>query len=187
MLSRARLTATSVDLVSLGGRRLAGALERGDVEAALVHEPAASALVREGQATVLVDLRTPEAVDRALGVPTVNAAVFARQDRQPDDEALLGFARAVLAAEALIAGEPAATLAGRLPPSVVGAPDEFARRLEATRALYLPGGRVSPERLRETVKLLRAHMPLPAALGVPRAEEMLHDEPLKRATGSSAR
>ncbi|MGH7390258.1 MAG: ABC transporter substrate-binding protein [Candidatus Rokuibacteriota bacterium] len=187
ILAAADLSVARVDLVSLGGRRLAAALESGDVQAALVHEPSVSDLVREGRARVLVDLRTPDAVGRALGAPTVNAAVFARRDRLPDAATLEGFVRAVLAAERLIAGEPAAALAARLPPGVVGAPEAFARRVEATRGLYLPGGLVSPERFRETVALIRGHMPLPATVKVPRAEEMIHDEPLRRASGLPAR
>ncbi|HSE91725.1 MAG TPA: ABC transporter substrate-binding protein [Methylomirabilota bacterium] len=187
ILAGAGLSVSRVDLVSLGGRRLASALESGDVQAALVHEPAASDLVRDGRARVLVDLHTPDAVGRALGAPTVNAAVFARQDRLPDAATLEGFVRAVLAAERQIASGPAATLAARLPPPVVGGPEAFARRVETTRDLYLPGGLVSPERLRATVALIRAHMPLPAAVKVPRAEEMIHDEPLRRASGSPAR
>ncbi len=187
ILARARLPGNAVDLLSLGARGLIGAFESGEVEAALVPEPAASDLIREGRGGLIVDLRTPDAADRALGVPTVSAAVFVRQDRRPDDAALEGFARAVLAAERLIAGEPAATLAARLPANVVGAPDEFARRVEAARGMYLPGGVVSPERLRKTMKLIGAHMPLPPTLKLPRAEKMLHDAPLRRATDSPAR
>lgn len=187
MLSQARLTATSIDLVSLGVRRVAGALARGDVQAALVHEPAASDLLREGQVTTLADLRTPESAAQALGTPTMNAGVFGRRDRLPGDESLRAFARAVLAAERLIADESATLLAGRLPPNVVGAPDEFARRLEAARALYLSGGLVSVERLKETVKLLRAHMPLPAVLRVSPPEEMRHQAPLEGEPRSPAR
>ncbi len=187
ILSGARLTASRVDLVSLGTRRLPAALERGAVQAALVHEPAASDLLRVGEATVLADLRTPEAVVRAVGVPTLNAAVFGRRDRLPDDQTLAAFARAVLAAERRLAAEPASSLASRLPSSVVAAPDDFARRVEAARALYLASGLVTPERLEETVKLLRAHMPFPVIVRVPPARELLHQEPLRQENRSPAR
>jgi len=181
LLSRARLSFGDVSVASLGHRRLAGALRRGDVDAALVLEPDASALVKDGHAAVLADLRTPDATARALDASTVNAAVFARRDRRPDEAALEAFARAVLAAEALIARESPAALAARLPPAVVGAPEEFARRVEASRALYLPGGRVSAQRLRESIDLIRDHMPLPATVRLPALQDLLHDAPVTRA------
>lgn len=181
LLGRAGLRLPQVDLVSLGFRGLVSAVETGGVQAGLVQEPFATQLIGEGRATVLADLRSPDAVLRALGVSTVNAAVFARADRRPHDRDLTAFARAVLAAEQLLATAAPKRLAAQLPRNVVGAPDEFERRLETTRGIYLPDGWVSAEQLRESIVLIRAHAPLPAGLTVPRAEDMLHTEPLRRA------
>jgi NitT/TauT family transport system substrate-binding protein len=185
LLGRAGLRVTQVDLVSLGVRGLVSAVESGDVQAGLVQEPFATRLIGEGRATVLADLRGPDAVRRALGVSTVNVAVFVRADRQPRDRDLTAFARAVLAAEQLLATASPDTLAARLPRNVVGAPDEFERRLETTRGGYLPDGSVSADQLRESIALIRAHTPLPATLHLPRAEDMLHTGPLRRARESA--
>ena len=103
LLARNGLSVAQVSVVSYGTRGLVGAVEGGDVHAGLVPEPFASRLLAEGRATVLVDLRTPAGVAQALGVATVNAAVFARADRRPRDQSLTAFARAVLAAEQRIA------------------------------------------------------------------------------------
>ena len=96
------------------------------------------------------------------------------------DSDLAAFARALLAARDRIRKAPAADLAGRLPPAVVGQREEFEARLAAARDTALDGGRVTPEQLRKTIELIRAHQPLPATLKLPRVEEMLRLEPLRK-------
>lgn len=184
LLARSKIKPSQVDVVSLGTRGLASAVESGDVQAGLVPEPFATRLLSEGRATVLADLRSPEAVQRAMGVPTVNGAVFLRADRRPSEADLTAFVRALLAAERRLAAASPEAIAERLPKAVTGSPDEFERRLDATRGLYLPDGLVTPEQLRESVALISAHMSLPPTLKVPRPEEMLHTAPLRRALQS---
>ncbi len=177
LLARAGLTLAQVWVVSHGTRGLVSAIESGEVHTGLVPEPFASRLVADGQARVLVDLRTPAAVAQALGGPTVNAAVFVRADRRPRERDLAGFGRAVLAAEQRIAEAPAPELAARLPAQVVGPAGEFAARLEATRGVYLPDGLVTAEQVRQTISLIRGHQPLPTTSRVPSPEELLHVNP----------
>jgi NitT/TauT family transport system substrate-binding protein len=186
LLARAGLSIAQMWVVSHGSRGLVAAVESGDVHSGLVSEPAASRLVAEGRAQVLVDLRSPAAVARAIGSPTVNAAVFARADRRPRDRDLTAFAKAVLAAEERIATGKADELAARLPQRLGTPADEFAARLEATRRIYLPDGLVTAEQLRETQALIRAHQPLPVTSRVPPPEEMLHIEPLRRLLSAPA-
>jgi NitT/TauT family transport system substrate-binding protein len=179
VLARAKLTMTSLQLVSLGMHGVTTALERGDVQAGLVDEPAASQLIAEGHATLLADFRTPQAVARSLGGPgTVNAGVFVRGFRRPGEAELAAFGRALVAAEARIATATAEELGVALPRSVVGPPDEFARRLDATRNLYLPGGRVSAADVRATVEAVRTRLPLGSGLKPPNAGELLHLVPV---------
>jgi sulfonate transport system substrate-binding protein len=173
LLARSRLSIAQVETVSLGERGLVGALETGEVQAGIVAEPAASRLIAEGRAVVLADLRTPAAVERALGHATVNAGVFMRADRRPPERDLAALARALIDAERLIASAEAETLASRLPRTVVGAGEEFARRLGAARALYLPDGAVTVGQLRESIAVVRGHMPFSPGLRIPRPEEML--------------
>jgi hypothetical protein len=136
----------------------------------------------DGRARLLADLRTPEAVVAALGGPTVNAAIFGRADGRVADAHLAAFLRALLAAEERIRTATADTLAARLPGAVVGAGEDFPARLEAARGLYLPGGDVTSAALRETIAIIRDHMPLPTTLKVPRPDDLLHLEPLRRAS-----
>ena len=173
LLARARLSIAQVETVSLGERGLVAALETGEVQAGIVAEPAAGRLIAEHRAAVLADLRTPAAVERALGRSTVNAGVFMRADRRPPERDLAALARALIDAERLIAIADAETLASRLPRTVTGPGDEFSRRLDTARALYLPDGAVTIAQLREGIAIVRGHMPFSPGLRIPSPEELL--------------
>ena len=181
LLARSGLSVAQMWLVSRGERGVVHAVETGDVHAALVPEPAASRLIAAGQAHPLVDLRSPAAVRQAVGALTVNAALFMRSDRRVRDRDLTAFARAVLAAERRIAeGDPEA-IAGKLPRAVTAGPEGFEARLAACRTMYLSGGTVTVEQARETLSLIRAHLPLPVTTRVQRPEDLVHIEPTRRA------
>ena len=163
LLARARLTPAQIHLTSVGNHGLERALMSSEVRAALVPEPAASRLLAERRATLLADLRTPAAAQRALGVPTVSAAVFVRAERRPGERELAAFTRAIIAAEERLGTGAVGDLAAKLPKAVVsGSAEEFEERLRQVRTLYLADGRVSPEQLEATLELLRDHLPLPA-------------------------
>ncbi len=186
LLAQSGLSIAQVSVVSYGTRGLVGAVEGGDVHAGLVPEPFASRLLADGRATALLDLRTPAGVTQALGVSTVNAAVFARADRRPRDQSLTAFARAVLAAEQRIATTGAEELVARLGKRITTPTEEFTARLDATRRIYLTDGLVTSDQLRESIALIRAHQPLPATARVPAPAELLHVEPLRRALTAPA-
>jgi ABC-type nitrate/sulfonate/bicarbonate transport system substrate-binding protein len=180
MLAREGIRATGAELLSLGTRGVVTALDAGEVTAAFVGEPAASALVRDARARLLIDLKSPRAVADALGAPTVHAAVFARGDRRPSDRDLAAFSRAVLAAQRLIATEKAATLVERLPKNVAAADDELVRRVELTQGIYLPNGLTTADALAHTIDIVRAHVALPRALRVPKPADLLYLDPARR-------
>jgi NitT/TauT family transport system substrate-binding protein len=180
ILARAGLSVAQLWMVARGERGVVQAVESGDVHAALVPEPAASRLIAAGLARPLVDLRSPDAVRQAVGAPTVNAAVFVRTDRRPKERDLTAFARAVLAAQRRMAGDGNG-LASTLPREVTVEPDAFEAKLAASRELYLKDGLVSVEQVRETLVLIRAHLPLPVTARVPRPEDLVHVEATRRA------
>jgi ABC-type nitrate/sulfonate/bicarbonate transport system substrate-binding protein len=162
LLARHGLTPAGVNVVSVGPGGLERALGSGDAQAAAVPEPLASRLLAERRASLVADLRTPEAAERTLGVPTVSAAVFVRGERRPGERELAAFVRAVRAAQERLALGAAAALAERLAPSVVGSADEFAGRVAQGRGLHLPEARVTPERLEASIDLLRDQVPIPS-------------------------
>ena len=61
-----------------------------------------------------------------------------------------------------------------MPRTVTGPAEEFARRLETARALYVPDGTVTMAQLRDSIAIVRAHMPFSAGLRIPRPEELLY-------------
>jgi hypothetical protein len=106
-----------------------------------------------------------------------------RADRKLSDRDLAAVVRALRDAERLIATSGAEALAARLPKTVVGIPEEFARRLEAARTLYLPDGVVTLPQVRESIAIVRAHMPFSPALRIPRPEDLVYAPAVKRAPG----
>lgn len=181
LIRKAGLGPRQVEVVSLGTRPLAAALEAGHVQAAVVPEPHAGRLLAQGATALLVDLRTPGAVEAAVGGATVNAAVFARGGDSPHPRLLSAFARAVLAAQRRITEAGPDQLAAALPATVVGVPEDFEHRVQVARRAYLGGGAVTPEQLERTVAMIRAAGPLPAWLKWPGADRMLGVPPLTSA------
>jgi hypothetical protein len=87
----------------------------------------------------------------------------------------------VLAAQRRIADGDGDGLATKLPRAVTVVPDAFEARLAVSRELYLKGGLVTVEQVRETLILIRAHLTLPVTARVPRPEDLVHVEPTRRA------
>lgn len=177
LLVRAGVPLHRVKLESRGERGAVRALLGGQVPAAMLAEPYASRLIGEGQAQVLVDLRTAAAAAAALGGPTVNAAVFARAGGVPDPATLHALGAALQAAIGRMSGGDPAAVAAGLPAAVIGSPADFAARLARARDLFLPGGRVSGEALGASLELIRRRAPLPVVVKVPRRPERLLAEP----------
>ena len=162
LLARTRLPLSQIHLVNVGPDGFARALADGEVHAVLAPEPAASRLLDGPKALLLADLRTPAAARQALGVATVNAAVFVRGERRPGERELAAFTRAILAAQDRLGSGMFGDLATKLPRNVVGGDaDDFEERVRQVRALYLPEGLVTPAQLETTVGFLRDHLPLP--------------------------
>jgi NitT/TauT family transport system substrate-binding protein len=161
LLSRANLTPAQVHVLSVGATGLERALTRNDVQAALLPEPLANRLLRDGHVALVADLRTPDAAQRTLGLATVNAGVFVRADRRPGERELAAFTRAIISAEGRIAAGRAGDLAERLPRDVVEHIDTFDERVAHARRIYLTDGRVTVEHLDNTAGFLRDQVPLP--------------------------
>ena len=179
LLARAELRVSQVSLLSYGERALAEALAHGQLRAGLVDDPLASRLLADGTVTALADFRDPDASARALGRPTVHAAVFESARRRLPDAQLEALAQALLRAVARLETASAEELVERLPRQAVGLPDDFAVRLAGSRTLYLPQGLVEPPALEATIAMVREYVPLPKVLRGARVTEMLRLGPLR--------
>ena len=200
ILTRAGVKIHHVPLRSFSNRALAGALEQGEVAAAVMGDPWVTRLV-EGDVTVrgaaegeprtqgnavsiLVDLRTRFDAARWLGAETVHAALFLRADAAVGEQDLVALARALLRAVVRVGDSPAETLAAGLPASVIGQSADFSLRVAGARQSYLPRGRVTEDMLKASLTQTRERAELPAAVKLPwfRWSPLLLMGPLERAT-----
>jgi NitT/TauT family transport system substrate-binding protein len=188
LLAKAGIRPERVALASYGERPLARALGAGEVAAAVIGDPWATRLVREGQAAVLADLRTPAEAARWLGGETVHAAVFVPASSRLGDADLVAVARALLRGTRRVRAAPPGDLAAGLGSSVVGDPEDFALRVEGARGTFIADGMVTPEALEAAVQLAETRARLPAVVNLPfRLGRLLFLEPLRRAQGSLGR
>lgn len=186
LLRGARVDPWQVEMRSLGSAAMVAALGRGDVAAAVVEEPWTSRLLDADRAGVLVDFRTPEATERALGGPfyevvSVVAApvkdsgkaktgAAAKKERPPleppPEAALAAYARAVARVQGWLATAAPVAIVERLPPALVGDRARFEARLLAHRAAYAGTGEPTVAGLEATLRVLRAGSPWPVSLKV---------------------
>jgi ABC-type nitrate/sulfonate/bicarbonate transport system substrate-binding protein len=187
ILARAGVKVHHVPIRSFSSRALAGALEQGEVAAAVMADPWVTRLVEDNLVTVLVDLRTRSDAARWLGAETVHAALFLRADAAVSEQDLVALAKALLRAVARVGDAPAETLAAGLPASVIGQPGDFALRVAGARQSYLPRGRVTEDMLKASVVQARERTEMPAAVNLPwwRWSPLLLTRPLERATIAS--
>jgi ABC-type nitrate/sulfonate/bicarbonate transport system substrate-binding protein len=201
ILTRAGVKIHHVPLRSFSNRALAGALEQGEVAAAVMADPWVTRLVEESVAvrgaaegepraekvSILVDLRTRSDAARWLGAETVHAALFLRADAAVGEQDLVALAKALLRAVARVSDAPAETLAAGLPASVIGQPGDFALRVAGARQSYLPHGRVTEDMLKAGLRQARERAEMPAAVKLPwfRWSPLLLTGPLERATVAS--
>jgi ABC-type nitrate/sulfonate/bicarbonate transport system substrate-binding protein len=181
LLERERIDVHRVTIQSFGERGLAGALESGAIAAAAMPDPWASRLLDEGRAVAMVDLRKPDQAAKWLGGPTVHAAVFVSADTKLGRAELSPFARAMLRAVARTRAATPEELAAKLPPAVVGSPEDFALRLRGARDNYLADGRVDADVLKLSIGLIRSRVVIPAKVTIPRnLDKLLLMEPLEQ-------
>lgn len=167
LLAKARIRLPQVTVLSLGERGLVGAVESGQVAAAVMADPYATRLVEEGKAIALVDFRKRGEAARWLDGPAVHAALFARADTRLGAAELEPLARALLKALTRLQSAAPGELEGRLSPSAVGAPADFALRARGAREIFLPDGWVTEDMLRESVRLVRERAALSNKVKVP--------------------
>jgi NitT/TauT family transport system substrate-binding protein len=188
LLLNAGIRPERVTVASYGERPLARALGAGQVAAAVIGDPWATRLVREGQAAVLADLRTPAEAARWLGADTVHAAVFIPASSRLADADLVPLARALLRGSRRVRAAPPGDLAAGLGASVIGDPEDFALRVEGARGVFIADGMVAPDALEAAVRLAEARARLPAVVNLPgRLERLLFLEPLRQAQASLGR
>jgi NitT/TauT family transport system substrate-binding protein len=173
-------------ILSFGERGLASALAAGDVDAAMLDDPAISRLSGAGEGSVLIDLRDPDQARRWLGGPTVHAGIFLRADSKLGAAQLAPLLRGLVRSATRLQRASPEEVAAELPREVAGRPEDFALRLEGARRAYLSVAEVGPEQIERSLILVRALGPVPATVKLPaRPSALVFAEPLRHALEGS--
>jgi NitT/TauT family transport system substrate-binding protein len=140
------------------GNTFAEALRSGRIDAGMTTEPTASRLIASGDAKLLVDLRTPEATQKALGglypftclyVPTDWLATHHEQAQK--------LANALVKALRFIGTHSAAEIAAVLPPEfLVGGRAIYVQSLAHSKSMFTPDGVMPPSGPASVLRVLSA-------------------------------
>ncbi|GAA5160828.1 ABC transporter substrate-binding protein [Pseudonocardia eucalypti] len=166
MLVRHGLAATDAAPQAIGGDASAvAAMENGQVDAAVMLDPAYSTLVKRigGQnVKVLSDTRTLDGVQRDLGVTSYPAsALYSGSSWLTDNpETARKLARAIKRALDFIHSHSGAEVAAKMPPEYsAGDAAIYAQAIEAAKSAFSPDGRISPEGAEAVYGVLRQFTP----------------------------
>ncbi len=150
MLTQAGLKADAASVQAIGADATAvAAMEQGQVDAAVMLDPAASQLqARAGELTVLADTRTLEGVEEAYGTQTYPAAVlYAKQDWIDENtETTQKLADSIKCALDFVQGHTAEEIAAEMPQQYAGdEPAIYVQSIEALKDAYNPTGEIDAE------------------------------------------
>jgi NitT/TauT family transport system substrate-binding protein len=139
--------AADLKLVPVGsGQTFIDAMRRGKIDAGMTTEPTASRLIASGQAKMLVDLRTPEGTQQALGGLYPFACLYVRTDwlvTHRDQAQRL--ANALVKALRFISTHSAAEIAAELPVEyLAGDRTIYVQSLAQSKSMFTPDGVMPP-------------------------------------------
>ena len=139
--------AADVTLVPVGsGESFIDAMRHGKIAAGMTTEPTASRLIAGGQARLLVDLRTPEATQKALGGIYPFACLYVRTDwLAGHKEQAQKLANALVKALRFIGTHTAAQVAAELPDDYfAGDKSLYVHSLAQAKSMFTPDGVMPP-------------------------------------------
>jgi len=153
------LKPTDLTLVPVGsGQTFVDALRQGRIDAGMTTEPTASRLLSSGQARLLVDLRTPEATQRALGGLYPFACLYMETHWVSGHrEQTQKLANALVKALHFISTHSAAEIAAQLPPEFfAGNRPLYIQSLAQSKSMFTPDGVMPPSGPATVLKVLAA-------------------------------
>jgi len=120
------------------------AMNRGTISAGMTTEPTASRMLKSGQARVLVDLRTPEDTEGALGGPYPASCLYMQtawvNRHKPEVQKLVN---ALVKTLRYIQAHTASEIAAQLPPEFyAGDKATYVKALARSKPIFIPDGRM---------------------------------------------
>jgi NitT/TauT family transport system substrate-binding protein len=140
-------------LVPVGaGSTFIAAIQQGKIEAGMTTEPTISRLLKTGEAKVLVDLRSPEKTNAALGGPYPAACLYAQNSWvEKHKDAVQKLANAFVKTLRYIHDHSAADIAEKMPKDYyTGDKDLYVKALADGKVMFTADG-VMPDQGPETV------------------------------------
>lgn len=164
LLTEAGLSPDAASVQAIGGDATAvAAMEQGQVDAAVMADPASSQLEeRAGELTILADTRTEEGVQESYGTTTYPAAVlYAKQswiDENQDTTAAL--AASITCALDFIQQSSPEDIAAKMPPKFAGEnPDLYVKAIAELKDAYNPSGDITEDGAKAVRDVLAAMDP----------------------------
>jgi NitT/TauT family transport system substrate-binding protein len=152
LLSKHGVNRSDVRVVRAGISTLPELLKQGGVEAGMALEPFGSELVAEGAATILVDFRSTQDVQKHIGRLYPMTSLLVRQrtiDSRP--EAVQSLATTMVWACKWIHRADADRVISVLPAEFLPEPDVWRRSYRGYQDVFSPDGRLDPEGLRAVI------------------------------------
>ena len=153
------LKPTDLKLVPIGsGQTFIEAMRQERIDAGMTTEPTASRLLASGLANVLVDLRTPEATQKALGGLYPFACLYMQtQWLHGHRGQAQKLANALVKALRFISTHSAADIAAQLPPEyLAGNKSLYVQSLAMSKSMFTPDGVMPPSGPASVLKVLSA-------------------------------
>ncbi len=142
-----------ITLLAVGaGNTFIAAMQQGQIDAGMTTEPTISRMLKTGDAKVLIDMRTPEKTQRALGGLYPAACLYMPTDYVNSHKAeVQKLANAFVKTLGFIARHTGAEIAAKMPNDyLVGDPDLYIKALDAGKRMFTLDG-VMPDTGPETV------------------------------------
>jgi len=154
---RAGLKAGEYSLLPVGaGNTFIAAIKQDQIQAGMTTEPTIARLLKTGEAKVLVDMRTPEKTDAALGGPYPAASFYVQSNWvESHKETVQKLANAMVKTMHYIATHSAEEIADKMPKDYyAGNKDLYVQGLADGKAMFTPDGRMPADGPETVLKVL---------------------------------
>jgi len=128
------------------GNTFITAMQQGRIDAGMTTEPTISRLVKTGEASVMIDLRTPDSTQAALGGPYPAACLYVQTAWLESNRATAQkLAAALVEALRFIDTHSAAEIADKMPAQFYAGDRElYVRALAEGKSMFTPDGKMPP-------------------------------------------
>jgi NitT/TauT family transport system substrate-binding protein len=162
LVTKAGLSTDDYTPVGVGNTAGAvAAVKNNKIDATIAVEPIVSILLRGGDMTAMLDMRTEQASIEGFGGPYPEGGLYARQDFvKTNPNTVQAMANAIVRADEWLQKASPAEVVAALSPEVVGNdPQAFGKSVESMRGCFSPDGLVASDGPAHVLEILSASDP----------------------------